>query len=341
MVGCHSAFPFRKSFIFRDGRCAHVPIGVLDRAEFLLWNGIATGSHKTYDSGIRMYLRCMSKYRIAPFPATEAKLSIFCQWRVFERPVKWHTLRSNFTAIRSYHVEIGERLVFFDMPGLQRVMRGVKRFLGISTDNRLAITPDILGRMFAFLDRNTIVGSLYRSAFSIALFGLLRCSEFAWSAKDDPAKLLTRSSVLFEPDMSGVKINVNASKTDFFRKGCCIRIGCRCDPSKPNRICPVHELKHFMDSVPGLPNEPLFRLAGAILNRDMVTKMLDALCDRLGLDKKLFKSHSFRKGGATALKNAGVPDSVIKVIGRWLSNSYRLYVQYSDGDLFKFSDLMF
>ena len=218
---------------------------------------------------------------------------------------------------------------------------GVKRFLGISTDNRLAITPDILGRMFAFLDRNTIVGSLYRSAFSIALFGLLRCSEFAWSAKDDPAKLLTRSSVLFEPDMSGVKINVNASKTDFFRKGCCIRIGCRCDPSKPDRICPVHELKHFMDSVPGLPNEPLFRLAGTILNRDMVTKMLDALCDRLGLDKKLFKSHSFRKGGATALKNAGVPDSVIKVIGRWLSNSYRLYVQYSDGDLFKFSDLMF
>lgn len=224
---------------------------MLDRTEFLLWNGIAVGSHKTYDTGMRMYTRCMRSYHIPPIPANQFKLSIFCSWRVFVRPVMWSTLRSNLTAIRSFHVDVGERLVFFDMPGLQRTMRGVKRFLGISTDNRLAITPDILSRMLVCFDRTTVAGALYRAAFSVALFGLLRCSEFAWSAKDDPAKLLLRSS-LFAPGDTGVKINVNASKTDFFRKGCVIRIGCRCDPSKLNRICPVHELKNFMVLAPGL-----------------------------------------------------------------------------------------
>ena len=29
------------------------------------------------------------------------------------------------------------------------------------------------------------------------------------------------------------------------------------------------------------------------------------------------------------------------MLSMWLSDSYRLYVQYSDGDIFKFSDLMF
>lgn len=313
---------------------------MLRKCEFLLWNGIATGSHKTYDSGIRMFVRCMCQYGIHPFPAVQFKLCLFAAWRVFVKRVKFNTLRSNISAIRSYHVDVGDSLDLAEMPGFQRVLRGVKRFLGISTDNRVAITPIILSSMFRFLDRRTVRGALFRAAFSMAVFGLLRCSEFAWTSSDDPAKLLLCSSVLFCADESGVKINVNASKTDFFRKGCVIRIGCRCHPSSPNRICAVHELKNYLSMRGGLPNDPLFRLDGCILNRKMVTDEIVSLCGKCGLDKNVFKSHSFRKGGATALKNAGVTDSVIQVMGRWLSKAYQLYVQFSDADLFKFSGMM-
>lgn len=287
-----------------------------------------------------MYIRCMNTYNVPPFPAQQFKLCLFVAWRVFVKKVLFNTLRSNISAIRSYHVDIGEMLDFSEMPGFQRTLRGAKRFLGISTDKRVAVTPVILSKLFRYLDRRSVHGALFRAAFSMAVFGLLRCSEFAWTGSDDPAKLLLRSSVSFAADDSGVKVNVSASKTDFFRKGCVIRIGCRCRPSSPDRICAVHELRNYMSLVHGLPNEPLFRVDGHILDRDMVVREILALCRKCGLDENVFKSQSFRKGGATALKNAGVPDSVIQVMGRWLSNAYRLYVQYSDEDVFKYSDMM-
>ncbi|KAF8591603.1 hypothetical protein K439DRAFT_1626974 [Ramaria rubella] len=36
--------------------------------------------------------------------------------------------------------------------------------------------------------------------------------------------------------------------------------------------------------------------------------------------------HSIRSGGATALALAGVPDSVIQAMGRWSSETFRIYV---------------
>lgn len=315
-----------------------VPLEVIENTEFLLWNGLATSSHTTYDSGIRMYKRCMAQYNILPFPATEFKLSIFVQWRMFEKKVKWNTIRSNLSAIRSLHVDFGQPFDFLKMHSLQRVMRGAKRFVGVSSDKRLPITPNILSKLFRFLDKTTVSGALYRAAFAMATFGLLRVGEFAWSALKDPAKLLTRASVAFAPNRTGIKINVNAGKTDFFREGCTICIGCRC--RSKDQICAVHELQNYLNLVKLLPNDPLFRLNGCILNRDMVTDKLMELCKLANLDMSRFKSHSFRKGGATALKNAGVPHHIIQTLGRWLSDSYRLYVQYTDSDLFKYSNMM-
>ena len=40
----------------------------------------------------------------------------------------------------------------------------------------------------------------------------------------------------------------------------------------------------------------------------------------------LFLGHSFRKGGATSLHEAGQPDSLIKVMGRWASFAFATYI---------------
>ena len=39
-----------------------------------------------------------------------------------------------------------------------------------------------------------------------------------------------------------------------------------------------------------------------------------------------FLGHSFRKGGATSLHEAGHPDSLIKLMGRWASFAFASYV---------------
>jgi integrase len=75
-------------------------------------------------------------------------------------------------------------------------------------------------------------------------------------------------------------------------------------------------------------DSPLFAMEdGTPLTRKALTKALrTALIAARVPSAELYKGHSFRRGGATSLARVGVPDSVIKTIGRWKSQAYQLYV---------------
>ena len=45
-----------------------------------------------------------------------------------------------------------------------------------------------------------------------------------------------------------------------------------------------------------------------------------------GLDMNHFSGHSLRIGAATSAAAAGVPDHLIKILGRWQSEAYQLYI---------------
>ena len=47
----------------------------------------------------------------------------------------------------------------------------------------------------------------------------------------------------------------------------------------------------------------------------------------IGEDPSEFGTHSYRIGGATALFAAGADPTVIRTMGRWSSDCYRLYVR--------------
>ena len=46
-----------------------------------------------------------------------------------------------------------------------------------------------------------------------------------------------------------------------------------------------------------------------------------------GLHYKSLKGHSFRIGAASTAAAAGLPDWKIKVLGRWSSDCYQLYIR--------------
>ena len=94
-------------------------------------------------------------------------------------------------------------------------------------------------------------------------------------------------------------------------------------------LCPIQAAKwiklagrHFKsnESEPAMSTGP----NGGITS-NLVVAILKKLAVQLGLNPKLYASHSIRIGGATVLLNAGCHPLVIKLLGRWLSNCFEAY----------------
>ena len=87
---------------------------------------------------------------------------------------------------------------------------------------------------------------------------------------------------------------------------------------------------------------PLFRMGSCGVERtamstrqlDVITKML---VSSIGENTAQFGTHSYRIGGATALFAAGADQTVIRTMGRWSSDCYRLYVRACFGQTLEWS----
>ena len=77
---------------------------------------------------------------------------------------------------------------------------------------------------------------------------------------------------------------------------------------------------------------PMFRLTKADGSRapltvEAIRNWAKTLAHSVGQDPAHFGAHSLRIGGATALFAAGADPTVIRTMGRWSSDCYRLYVR--------------
>ena len=50
-----------------------------------------------------------------------------------------------------------------------------------------------------------------------------------------------------------------------------------------------------------------------------------------------YTGHSFRMGAATTAARVGIPDNMIKTLGTWSSEAYRLYIRSSEDDIARVS----
>ena len=118
-----------------------------------------------------------------------------------------------------------------------------------------------------------------------------------------------------------VVITLWLSKTDPFRADQSLLIA-RADSS----LCAVTAMQHYFQFV--APPGPLFIFrSGRLLTRATITSLLrDAAC-HAGLPFHSLKGHSFRIGAASSAATAGLPDWLIKVMCRWSSHCYQLYIR--------------
>ena len=211
-------------------------------------------------------------------------------------------------------------------PRVEMTMKGYTRFFARGRKPRLPITTAILATGASIIDLAKPSGAQFWAAITLCVFALLRISE-----------LLDLSSldVSFEPgEVECMVITIKKSKKDQYRKGVVLRVYAMV--ATPD-ICPVRAVRRWlaMRQSFGATGTCLWKKTSAtkaltrVVFTDRLRQFMQTFAERnqMDWDATQFSGHSPRRGGATSLYAAGVAADVIRVLGRWKSECYKLYLE--------------
>ncbi|XP_070556635.1 uncharacterized protein [Ptychodera flava] len=255
----------------------------------------------------------------------QSYLSPILQTRASHIRLSRCTLRGQCTC---KHVELGYEDDVTTHALLQCTLEGIRRSIGDVRRPRLPITINVLRHLKESLrsweglcDHDKV---MLWASFTLAFFGFLRVSEFtaAGPLQFDPATTLLVQDIVLS---SVLEMRLKSSKTDPYRRGYVLRIA----PTGTS-VCAVNAFAKYRRSHCLTNTEvPFFQFAdGTWLTRQRLTHYLRKLLVHAGIKSaELYTTHSFRSGAATTAAEAGLPDWLIKTLGRWRSGSYQVYIK--------------
>jgi hypothetical protein len=129
-----------------------------------------------------------------------------------------------------------------------------------------------------------------------------------------------------------LQVQLKTSKTDLFRMGMNVYEG-----RTGNDLCLVSAVLAYMASRGAGPG-PFFRFQnGGPLTRARLVSEVQKVLEAAGVDCRRYMGHSFRSGAATTAAQVGLEDTTIKMLGRWRSNAFQLYIKTPREQLASFS----
>ena len=103
-----------------------------------------------------------------------------------------------------------------------------------------------------------------------------------------------------------------------------------------SKCCPVHAYRRMCKLNPLPAKFPAFSVyskkAVVPITYNQFQQKLRTLIRKVGLNPKLFSSHSFRRGGATLATKSGVSPHFIQLMGDWKSDVYKQYIVHPLSD---------
>ena len=260
-------------------------------------------------------------------PLREQVLENFCTH--LARSVGHQSIKTYLCGVQAFSKFQGGQIQIASFNRLPYVLRGIKKTQGKAhaRSPRIPINWTHLSHIYTYINYINSISNydkhMWFAVVSLAFFGLLRVSEYTSpsAAIFDSSVHLTIDDLAINWHRQLMAVNIKMSKTDPFRLGTTIRIAANHSP-----FCPVRAMVRYLYVRP-VHSGPLFVLAdGRFLTRSAVSAFLRACFPGVSC----LSTHSFRRGGASALANCGVPEHIIMLLGRWRSDAYRVYVQLSD-----------
>lgn len=308
----------------------------------LLNRSIADSTRTVYNSAFDSYRKFIDMNNIGDStdlpPVSEDLLIQFVAHCYKNLQLAYTTIKLYLTGIKFKYIVAGVPSPFYDPAGtgsgenllrLQMVLKGVQRSTSCKSRTRLPITRDIIQVLSSRLQLgffSDFVDKMLETACIVAFYAFLRCGEFTCKSSFDPSSNLSIQDVSFQEDYA--VLYLKQSKTDPFRKGVSIQLHCVGSP-----LCPRCHLQKYMRLRTCVFNnwsasDSLFvNEQGEPLSRVEFIRLLRNVLSACGFNATCYSGHSFRSGAATTAASAKIEDHLIKVMGRWSSDSYCRYIK--------------
>ena len=299
--------------------------------DFYFQHAIANSTQRTYASAQSRYLSFCSQFFLQPIPVNESLLCRFVSFLAMQN-ISHSSIKGYLSAIRRLQIAQGlPDPLISQMAKLEGVVRGIKSQQAHSAPSpvkRLPITLSILRQLKQHIVTSTtdLNRVMIWAAACVCFFGFLRAGELTVPSEStfDRTVHLCFSDVsvdcIHNPQV--VKLRLKASKTDPFRKGVDVVLG-----RTHNDMCPVTALLAYL-ALRGNTQGCLFHFAdGRLLTKQRFIQRIREALLACGFNPTQFAGHSFRIGAATTAAGCGMNDSTIKMLGRWESAAFQVYIR--------------
>ena len=160
----------------------------------------------------------------------------------------------------------------------------------------------------------------------MGFFGFMRAGEFTLKSAEafDPDASLIPQDVAVDSHTSPsmIRVHLKQSKTDPFRHGVSIYLGCT-----DSYLCPVAAILAYTAIRPAVAGPFFVFKDGSPLTMEKLVAVVREVLADAGVDTSCYSGHSFRVGAATTAASIGLGDAMIKMLGRWESAAYQQYIR--------------
>ena len=272
-------------------------------------SALADSSRRTYKQMLSVYQRVMEGMDRTPYPLTEENMRLFIEiCRENNKTFSYVnlTIESFVFWFREHNCQDLTKTVAFRAykKGLRRVLHA-----GQLPNAKDAVTKEMLIKWVGLADPTEDQKHCETCfAFVMMFFGFLRHSELRGLKWNDIRR-----------DENGLRVWIRHSKTDQEYEGREFVL-----PKRKDEIDPMTWFQFYLIWNSGEESERVWHHSPNWLRNQV--KIYAAY---IQLPGERFGCHSFRKGGAHAAFQAGIPDCAIKVHGRWKSEAYQRYTSVS------------
>ena len=260
-------------------------------------------------------------------PVSQDTLLLYVAF-LFEQGLSGSTIRVYLSAIRSMHILSGNHYPT-ELPRVKLALKGAVRE-SPQPIRKLPITITILKQMLTHLPTR-FDHALLQSAMTLAFFGCFRLGEICIpdNVKFDHESHLCIGDITIDNVNKTLEVFLKKSKTDSLNTGVTVHVGCSRD-DKCCAFCAMVVYFKFRSSlnVSNEDNTPLFLVPGGRhLTKSYMVKATRLLLGLTGHNPALYSGHSFRAGAATTAGDKRFKEWELKMLGRWKSDAYSLYLR--------------